>query len=447
MSLSTEQEEKVTLFQEVTAESSRDVAIRHLEMSNWEVENAVNLKMTGGLDGTSTSMNPSTSPQPPPQMAGQQDQLIGGIGANPTAARGAREQQSTGGHIFERIFNAIGRVFGAAANFLVGEDPASASGIGNAADFKTRYERQYGTTHPAFYDGNYSSSVVNAKDNIKMLCVYFHCETAAETDNFCKNVLNSDLVMSILRENYVTWAGDITHRAIYDLARTFNVRSYPFMAVVLPSGSTTYQVLHKVEGTTTLDSVVAMLTAGVESLNQNRDQLAAQNMQQTEDRLLREEQDREYQEALEKDRERERQEAIAAEERRKVEAEAAEEERKKQDEFEMLQSSRKLIASSLPMTADLKAGQPTSRVQLKFPSGAKTQRAFKAEDPITLLFDWVEALEYLEDAGVQVTIPKSYTLSTSFPTKKLDRNSGETFKEAGLCPSAQVMLQSHDEDE
>lgn len=58
---------------------------------------------------------------------------------------------------------------------------------------------------------------------MKLLFVYLHCDTASQTDNFCREVLTNDLNLSLLEQNYVVWAGDITHRVVYDLARTLGV--------------------------------------------------------------------------------------------------------------------------------------------------------------------------------------------------------------------------------
>lgn len=50
-SLTDEQEQSVTLFMEITATTDRSKAVQALTVSNWSVENAMNLHLSGGLEG------------------------------------------------------------------------------------------------------------------------------------------------------------------------------------------------------------------------------------------------------------------------------------------------------------------------------------------------------------------------------------------------------------
>lgn len=63
------------------------------------------------------------------------------------------------------------------------------------------------------------------------------------------------------------------------------------------------------------------------------------------------------------------------------------------------------------------------------------------------LFTWVSCAEYVEPTAPTFTVPKKYTLNTSFPTKTLDPDSTETLKEAGLVPNAVVLLQDNTDDD
>lgn len=171
--------------------------------------------------------------------------------------------------------------------------------------------------------------------------------------------------VNLLNENYTFWAGDITHRVVYDFARELQVTGYPYLAVILPTGSTDYRVLHTLSGRNlaSIDGLIALLTQGIEDLNHHRGELV-QNMGAVEEgRFIRDEQDREYQEALAADRRREEQKAKDDAEKSEKEAiEAAERAsiRQAEDNF---QDIRKQKAQNL--RSEPAAGEPMSKLMVR----------------------------------------------------------------------------------
>lgn len=94
----------------------------------------------------------------------------------------------------------------------------ASSGGQEAVTFKNTFERTYGNRHPKLFEGSFQAAVESAGRQEKLLFMYLHCEMAAGTDVFCKNVFANEFLTSMVDEqNYITFAGDITHRSIYEL--------------------------------------------------------------------------------------------------------------------------------------------------------------------------------------------------------------------------------------
>lgn len=78
--LSSEQEEKVTLFREVT-QAAEPRARQYLEMSNWNVEQAINLHMTGALDNMAAAADNGGGPTAGHDFIGGINDTLMGNGA------------------------------------------------------------------------------------------------------------------------------------------------------------------------------------------------------------------------------------------------------------------------------------------------------------------------------------------------------------------------------
>eukprot|EP00391_Amoebophrya_sp_Ameob2_P013461 CAMPEP_0178998036 /NCGR_PEP_ID=MMETSP0795-20121207/9307_1 /TAXON_ID=88552 /ORGANISM="Amoebophrya sp., Strain Ameob2" /LENGTH=474 /DNA_ID=CAMNT_0020690705 /DNA_START=99 /DNA_END=1523 /DNA_ORIENTATION=- len=468
--LGSEQEEKVTLFREVT-QAAETRARQYLEMSNWNVEQAINLHMTGALDNMAADHGGGPTAGGNDFIGGTNDTLMGnGAGAagfiGPVAPNesGPSDQPSGIQRVAERAGSLVSKVFSGIGGFLSsilipdeeqlpgggGSSSSSSSSRGGrtGTEFKQMFERAYGSAgpQPTFFEaGSFNEAIQHAKDNMKLLCVYFHCDTAGYTDQFCKDVLKNDLVVPMLAETCVVFPQDIVHRAAYDLARQFNVRSYPFIGLVLPVSSTDYSVLHKLEGQAAcdMDAVIAVLTQGADDLSENRARLATAANAYAQDRLLRAEQEREFQEALAKDREADAARQREEEARQKALEEETQAQVARENAAMELEAKRRKLANEV-VVVDAATSEPKTKIQVKFPSGQRVNRTFLQSHTLRDLFDWVEASEYTEATAPKV--PTKFNLNTSFPTKTLTR-SEETLKDAGLVPNVQVLLQDLSEDD
>jgi FAS-associated factor 2 len=58
--------------------------------------------------------------------------------------------------------------------------------VADVLSFIHLYEQKYGSVHPVFYQGTYSQALNDAKQELRFLLVYLHCEEHQDTANFCR---------------------------------------------------------------------------------------------------------------------------------------------------------------------------------------------------------------------------------------------------------------------
>lgn len=118
---------------------------------------------------------------------------------------------------------------------------------------------------------------------------------------------------------------------------------------------------------------------------------------------IRKERTKGYVESIQSDTERKKQEEKAkAEQKAKEMAEA--------ERLQALKDRRKELKASLP--ADVKGGANVKRVSLRFADGRSGQRGFSSDQPLSVLFNWVDALFELErETVILTTLNGKLTLS------------------------------------
>jgi hypothetical protein len=100
-----------------------------------------------------------------------------------------------------------------------------------------------------------------------------------------------------------------------------------------------------------------------------------------------------YQESKKSDKERQKREQ--EDEQRRLEEELAE-----QDRLEALEERRKELLKALPEEA---TGKDTKKIALRFADGRSGQRKFNQDQPLTDVFNWVDAMYEIEREKVILT--------------------------------------------
>jgi FAS-associated factor 2 len=99
--------------------------------------------------------------------------------------------------------------------------------------YKDRFEEEFGEVHPEFLRGTYAQVLNNkthfnsnftdqtkaldkAKNELKILVVVLHSDSARDTVRFCTEILASPFLLDFFRENNILcWAGDIKYTEGY----------------------------------------------------------------------------------------------------------------------------------------------------------------------------------------------------------------------------------------
>eukprot|EP00416_Gambierdiscus_australes_P031142 CAMPEP_0171087800 /NCGR_PEP_ID=MMETSP0766_2-20121228/20379_1 /TAXON_ID=439317 /ORGANISM="Gambierdiscus australes, Strain CAWD 149" /LENGTH=311 /DNA_ID=CAMNT_0011545531 /DNA_START=43 /DNA_END=978 /DNA_ORIENTATION=+ len=164
---------------------------------------------------------------------------------------------------------------------------------------------------------------------------------------------------------------------------------------------------------------------------------AAQRLE--EDRQLIAVQNREYEESLQADELRkiaqaeqaERDEREAREHAERTEAAAA----AAAAAVEVLQKRRDTFEEDNPVPGE---AEPKAIVRFRAANGSTVHRSFRDDAKVAVLFEFAAIAEW--DGPT-----RAFDLRTSFPVRSLRGSEQQTLKEAGLCPSAALLL-AEDED-
>jgi len=135
--LSSEQEEQLKLFSEVTANDNRQQSLQLMEMANWNLERAVDLHMSGTLAGTDAGghgsshavgapaarapmgVNSSTRSRTPERRAPPQ---FGGGGGNSSSNTGGNNNQQQNQEEELGFFGRLRQMAGRLYNYLMADE-------------------------------------------------------------------------------------------------------------------------------------------------------------------------------------------------------------------------------------------------------------------------------------------------------------------------------------
>eukprot|EP00002_Diphylleia_rotans_P040225 TRINITY_DN9492_c0_g1_i1.p1 TRINITY_DN9492_c0_g1~~TRINITY_DN9492_c0_g1_i1.p1 ORF type:complete len:276 (+),score=69.30 TRINITY_DN9492_c0_g1_i1:58-885(+) len=226
--------------------------------------------------------------------------------------------------------------------------------------FIDTFKREFGSTCPLFFSGNFKQAQDQAKRDFKFLLVYLHSSQHANTDQFCRDVLATERVANFFDENFICWGGDIRHTEAYQVSNHLQVTTFPYIAVM--SDHFQPNLVESIEGPATPDNLIQTLTTILQEKGSIFVALRHEQEGLEADRRLREEQEALYQESLRYDEEQE--ELRRAEERRKLEYE------------QMIEEKRR------NMPAEPAAGHNTTSIVFRLPDGRRINRKFLRADNV-----------------------------------------------------------------
>eukprot|EP00451_Oxyrrhis_marina_P023483 CAMPEP_0204345906 /NCGR_PEP_ID=MMETSP0469-20131031/26748_1 /ASSEMBLY_ACC=CAM_ASM_000384 /TAXON_ID=2969 /ORGANISM="Oxyrrhis marina" /LENGTH=435 /DNA_ID=CAMNT_0051331427 /DNA_START=23 /DNA_END=1330 /DNA_ORIENTATION=+ len=433
--VSGEQQEALQQFQDITT-CDPGRAHQVLEACGWNLEQAIQFHFA------SHEEVPAARPAPASASASAQEPLL---------QPGHETAMQVPGNVVGRavmflwsmVRNVASGFFGFFGNFLFG---------GARGSFTEQFERTYGADcpHPVFFEGPFNDALKHAKDNLKLLVVYLHCDHARDAPRFCREVLADETVRAILDRDFVFWGGDIFGMEAHRISQLLGVRSYPFFAVILPASVEELRLIASggQRGSSDTTQVVQILTQCLDEMEGHRAEMASRATQHQVDRMLREEQDREYHEALEADRLKAEKGAEEARKRQDAEAaaQAAREAEAAKERDEEKRKERLLVDFQ---ASRYKSGdpEPRSRILMRLPGGQRVESSFRQSDTVQVLHDWASICAKLpENEGKNFEVPPRFQLQTSYPKRELSDTS-KTLKELDLVPDGTILLTVVEDDD
>eukprot|EP00931_Biecheleriopsis_adriatica_P067525 TRINITY_DN41646_c0_g1_i1.p1 TRINITY_DN41646_c0_g1~~TRINITY_DN41646_c0_g1_i1.p1 ORF type:complete len:317 (-),score=102.77 TRINITY_DN41646_c0_g1_i1:46-996(-) len=160
-----------------------------------------------------------------------------------------------------------------------------------------------------------------------------------------------------------------------------------------------------------------------------------------EDREIIATQNEEYEESLRQDELR----SIAEAEKAEAERQAKLEEERRAETaaaeaaalLEDIKARRARFEVEHPLP---QAGEPQATVRFRAASGATVQRAFADSSLVSALFEFAAVADWDGPAP-----GRSFDLRTSFPVQELRGVESQTLRQAGLCPSAVLLVAEHED--
>eukprot|EP00929_Paragymnodinium_shiwhaense_P096364 TRINITY_DN5793_c0_g1_i1.p1 TRINITY_DN5793_c0_g1~~TRINITY_DN5793_c0_g1_i1.p1 ORF type:complete len:526 (+),score=150.92 TRINITY_DN5793_c0_g1_i1:117-1580(+) len=485
-----DREEKVVQLSEITALEPA-AARQVLEAANWDVETAIALHFAGGADAIGAPAADGSLVGGGYGGGGFDTGLGGGYGPAVSSSAGAgtsrrkRPTEPDSDSEGERAAAAPPAEEGWFSSFGRTASSLTRSVFGVASDdFDDWFETRFGRPVPQFSKEAYHDAVKTALDDKKLIVIWFFQDEGAATESLCKEVLQSPLVLRLMRRSFVLWAGDVSRFEPAQMARLLNVAVFPSLVVLQPlrsgfeAGGFVFewplgsfaQPVYRLSpdqagGSISADHAIAVLTSCAEDhfdgTQMVQEEAERRSRRLAEERQLREAQDREFEESLLMDQiaavskqedaaatgasaagagvdpeaQRRAEEAAAAKEAAEQAAKAAAEAEAAEAAKEEKRKERgKAI---LEQAEPAPNGKSTGKLVLKLPSGERLQRVFLATQRLDEVYDWADCCR-------SSPTPSKFELCTSFPTKALTDRS-ETLEAAGLCPSAALVMKSLDD--
>ncbi|KAJ8247165.1 hypothetical protein GJAV_G00259500 [Gymnothorax javanicus] len=437
--LSQAQTEKLLQFQDLTGLESMDQCRRTLEQHNWNIEAAVQDRLNE-QEGVPSVFNP---PPTRPLQVNTADHRVYSYIVSRTQPTGWLGWSYYLIMLpFRFTYYTLLDIFRFALSFIR-PDPRGrvTDPVGDVVSFIHNFEEKYGRSHPVFYQGTYSQALNDAKRELRFLLVYLHGDDHQDTDDFCRNTLCREEVLTFINTRMLFWACSTSKPEGYRVSQALRENAYPFLAVILLKDRK-MTVVGRLEGLIQPEDLINQLNFIMEA---NQPFLTSERLEREErnqTQVLRQQQDEAYLESLRADQEKERRRRAEQEQRRQEEelerqCALAEERRRR-----TLQEEKERKSESLPPEPPL--GDPDAvKIVFKLPNDSRVERRFLFTQSLTVIHDFLFSLK---------ETPEKFQIVTNFPRRVLpclptvEQPHPPTLKEAGLSRSEVLFVQDLTDD-
>uniref|UniRef100_A0A7E4V593 UBX domain-containing protein n=1 Tax=Panagrellus redivivus TaxID=6233 RepID=A0A7E4V593_PANRE len=315
-------------------------------------------------------------------------------------------------------------------------------------NFVAVFESRYGGNHPYFCMQPLQAAAAQAFEAPgqdiaarKPLVIYLHNDHSVAANIFATQIMCSASIAPLLKNQFVTWGWDITYSEnkarIVNWLEMMNIHDaqqivqhsgrekYPLMLVLQKDRSVT-SVITVISGHDDPDSVMTKLLGALDTYQQIKSRLSAEERARAEREQFRQEQAAEYEASKAQDRaKQEERERVAREEREAEEARVRAEE-----EAKALQEELKTTLPAEPAASDANA----ITIRLRYPDSKQVIRRFYMDEPLKYLVHFAGSQGYHND---------KYKIFTSdFPRKDVATlDQSKTFRELKWSPREQVIVE------
>jgi FAS-associated factor 2 len=279
-----------------------------------------------------------------------------------------------------------------------------------------------------------------AQHSNSLILVYLHSPLHRDADTVSAKFCRDEMINILAQPHMIALGVSIHSGQGAQLAKLLGAASYPLVAILQPKGTSTMEVILKIQGPVLVQLSTGALVGHLQSTLYRHQQVLAEQearrLQRQQESELRAEQDAEYQATLLADRERQR---AIDEEREKL---ARQQEAAEAALVAVQQAKDGKLGTARKLLQDEPTEGAIAQIRFVLPTGKKVVRKFRADDTVKVLRAFLTV--YFHDSDLP-EMP-NVGLSTSFPKKSYNGDTEQTLtlQEAGLAPQAVLMVQDLD---
>ncbi|XP_022122261.1 FAS-associated factor 2 [Pieris rapae] len=406
MGLTTEQTDKILQFQDLTGIEDMSICRDVLQRHQWDLEVAIQEQLNIREGRPSVFATEARAPPVVHDHIAQQvftDDSPEGPGGVTGLFRYVVNL------VVSVCYSTISSVLNLLLSFIRNDDRRLVTDpLGDVMGFINSYTTRY-NPHPVFYQGTYAQALNDAKNELRFLIVYLHSESAAETQNFCRNTLSDPDVISFINTHALFWGCSVDTSEGWRVAQSVGGRRYPLLCLVCVRDHR-MTVVARSEGSCSPQQLINRLQRIVSENEPYLNAARADRVEREVTARLRASQDEAYAESLAADQEKERRRAAEREARAQREQDdlnkRQQEERRKQEVIE----ARETMAAQLP--EEPKAGPEAIALLIRLPTGERLTRRFLFAHTTQDLYDFVFS---------HPQSPEEFEITTNFPKRAISR--------------------------
>jgi len=405
--LTPQQRQTVEQFLEITALGNEGTpqAIQYLQSVNWNSDQAIQNFFSG--------ITPEAAqPNAPPQ---RQEQNGRGRNGRP---RFSNKQP-------ELIWPL--NVLEAALNTLLG--------IGPPESVQDAFQRIGITSCPNFQARSFRKTLRLARDQKKMVCIYFHSPNHDDTNIFLQ-ALASPEVCQFMDNNFLNQGINVQTPEGYRLESRLKIKTYPALIVGEAQSSNKFAAHGLFVGLATPEKILEFLNSKHDSFLAIQAQRMIQEATRNQDRQMRVNQDDDYDRLLQEAAQKKKEE----EEKRLLQQKEEEEEERKLEEVQAVEEWRETVRSQAEerLPPEPAKEDPHLLVKIRLPSGTTVERRFRKTDIIEDVRNFVQSHEL---KTIEQEYVDDFILLEPFPRKLYDNDEQTVEKAFGRCRVAKLVCQ------